>query len=179
MGADRLSALAGHGDTIEIEESEPPVPMLEDFLLRFRRVWAPPGPVAGQPGVPSDRAADLDDELRDLSIELAAIGREGDAIVQAAELEATAITEAARAESMRITEAARLAAPEVRTQKAAARIRDRRAEIDLLLEDAEKEAAAIKVRARSRIDPLVERVVADVFAAQPAEEQHARVVGGG
>ncbi len=155
------------------------MPLLEDLLLRFRRVWAPPGPVAGQPGVPSDLAAELDDELRDLSIGLAAIAREGEGIVQAAEAEARSIIDSARAEAVRLVEAARIAAPAVRSQKASAKIRDRESEIQRLVADAEEEAAALRRRGRSRMQQVVERVVADVFAGQPAEEQHARVVGGG
>lgn len=154
------------------------MPLLEDLLLRFRRVWAPPGPVVGQPGVPTDLAAGLDDELRDLSIELAAIAREGEGVVQAAEAEARSIIDAARTESVRIVEAARIAAPEVRRSKAAAKIRDRRAEIDRLIADAQAAAGEIRFRAQERMPPLIERVVADVLAEQP-EEEHARVVGGG
>lgn len=154
--------------------------MIQDFLLRFRGVWAPPGPAAGQAGVPADRRADLDHELRDLSDALETTEREAQEIVRAGEAEANAVAEAARSESVRIVEAARLAAPQVRAQSAASRIQDRRAEIDRLISGAEDDAAAIQLRARSRVQPLVERIVAAVFAAQPAaEEQHGRVMGGG
>lgn len=155
------------------------MPLLEDLLLRFRRVWAPPGPVVGQPGVPTDLAAGLDDELRELSIELAAIAREGQGVVQAAEAEARSIIDAARTQSVRIVEAARIAAPEVRSSKAAAKMRDRRAEIDRLTADAETAAAAITRRVQDRMPALIERVVGEVLAEQPREEEHARVVGGG
>lgn len=155
------------------------MPLLEDVLLRFRRVWAPPGPVAGQAGVPSDLAAGLDDELRDLSIELAAIAREGQGIVQAAESQARSTLDAARTQAVRIVEAARIAAPDVRTETAKAKIRDRRAEVDRLIAEAEMEAAALQRRARDRMPALIGTVAAAVFAAQPAEEEHARVVGGG
>lgn len=155
------------------------MPLLEDILLRFRRVWAPPGPAAGQPGVPTDLAAGLDDELRDLTVELAAIAREGQAIVQAAEAEARSIVDSARSEAVRIVEAATVAAPQLRTQRAAEKIRDRRAEIDRLIGVAQAEATTLEQTARARMQPVIERVVSDIFAAQPAEEQHARVVGGG
>lgn len=154
------------------------MPLLEDLLLRFRRVWAPPGPVVGQPGVPTDLAAGLDDELRDLTIELSAIAREGEGVVQGAEAEARSIIDAARTQSVRIVEAARIAAPEVRSSKAAAKIRDRRAEIDRLILDAQAAAGEIKSRAEDRMPALIERVVAEVLAEHP-EEEHARVVGGG
>ena len=154
------------------------MPLLEDLLLRFRRVWAPPGPVLGQPGVPTDLAAGLDDELRDLSIELAAIAREGQGVVEAAEAAARSIIDAARTQSVRIVEAARVAAPEVRSSKAAATIRDRRVEIDRLIADAQAAAAEITSRSQDRMPPLIERVVAEVLTEQP-EEEHARVMGGG
>lgn len=156
------------------------MPLIEDLLLRFRRVWAPPGPVAGQAGVPEDAAAHLNDELRDLTAALQAIEDEGDEIVRAAQTQAATIAEAARAESARIVEAARAVAPSVRAERAAARVRDRQAEIDRVIGDAERDAAAIRERARARMHPLVSRVVADVLAvASPAEEEgHARVVGG-
>jgi cell division septum initiation protein DivIVA len=156
------------------------VPMIQDFLLRFRGVWAPPGPAAGQAGVPADRRADLDHELRDLSDALETTEREAQEIVGAGEAEANAIAEAAGSESVRIVEEARLSAPQVRAQRAAARIQDRRAEIDRLISAAEADAAAVQVRAGSRVQPLVELIVAGFFAAQPAAgEQHARVMGGG
>lgn len=177
MGVDRLSAPAEPRDRIETEE--PSVPLLEDLLLRFRRVWAPPGPVTGQPGVPADLVAELDDEVRDLSIELAAIAREGEGIVQAAESQARSIIDSARTQAVRMVETARIAAPAVRMQNASAKLRDRRSEIERVIADAEADAAVIRRRGSSRMEHVVDRVVADVFAGQPAEEQHARVVGGG
>lgn len=156
------------------------MPLIADLLLRFRRVWAPPGPVAGQAGVPEDAAAHLNDELRDLTAALQAIEDEGEEIVRAAQAEAATIAEAARAESARIVEAARGGAPAVRAERAAARVRDREVEIDRVIADAERDAAAIRDRARSRMQPLVSRVVADILAAASPEEEegHARVVGG-
>ena len=155
------------------------MPLIEDLLLRFRRVWAPPGPVAGQAGVPEDAAAHLNDELRDLTTALQTIEDEGAEIVRAAQAEAVSIAEAARAESARIVEAARAGAPTVRAERAAARVRDRQAEIDRVIAAAEREAVAIRERARSRMQTVVSLVVADVLAsASPEEERHARVVGG-
>lgn len=156
------------------------MPLVQDFLLRFRRVWAPPGPAAGQAGVPVDRQHGLDDELRELSAELAAIEIESQRMVQAAEAEANAIAEAARSESAQVVEAARIAAPQVRADAASSRIKDRRAEIDRMIAAAEAESAAIRLRAEARVQPVVDRIVDSVFAAQPAaKEAHARVVGCG
>lgn len=156
------------------------MPLIEDVLLRFRRVWAPPGPVAGQAGVPEDAGAYLNDELRELTAALQSIGQEGDEILNAAQVEAASITEAARAESARMVEAARRSAPTVRAARAAARVRDRQAEIDGVIADARGEAALIRERALSRMQPLVVRVAADVLAPASTEEVgHARVVGGG
>lgn len=156
------------------------MPLIEDLLLRFRRVWAPPGPVAGQAGVPEDAAAHLNDELRDLTAALHAIEDEGDEILRAAHAQATSMVETARAESARIVEAARAGAPTVRAERAAARVRDRQAEIDRLIAAAEMEAAAIRERAREPMQRLAARVAADVLgSAGREEESHARVVGGG
>jgi len=152
------------------------VPLLEDLLLRFRRVWAPPGPVEGQAGVPTDLQGKLDDELRELTVELSSIDQEGQAILQAAESEGAAIVAAARAEAVRMVEAARAGLPEVRAKSAATRIKDRQAQIDQLIAKAESDAEAIRSRARSRLQPFVELVTEDVFAG--LKEQHARVMGG-
>ena len=156
------------------------MPLLEDLLLRFRRVWAPPGPVEGQSGVPADLERTLDDELRELTLALSAIDREGQAIVQAAESEAAAIIAGARGESARIVEAARSRVPDVRAGKAAARTQDREEDVKALLANAETGAREMRARARSRMQPLVDRVKADVFAESAGswEEQHARVMGG-
>ena len=155
------------------------MPLIEDLLLRFRRVWAPPGPVAGQAGVPEDAAAHLNDELRDLTVALQSIEEEGDEIVRAAQAQATSIAEAARVEAARIVETARAGAPAVRAERAAARVRDRQAEIDRVIADAQTQAAVIRERARERMQPVVSRVVADVLAlGSPEEEGRARVVGG-
>jgi hypothetical protein len=156
------------------------MPLLEDLLLRFRRVWAPPGPVEGQAGVPTDLQSKLDDELRELTLELSAIENEGRAIVQGAESDAAAIIATARAESVRAVEAARARLPEVRTATAATRIRDRQTKIDDLIAKADSDAAGIRSRAGGRMQPFVATVVADVFAGlnRESEEPHARVMGG-
>lgn len=152
---------------------------LEDILLRFRRVWAPPGPVMGQSGVPSDLQARVDDELRELTALLASIDEEGQAIVRAARTDAAAIVTQARATSERAVEAAQQRRPEVRSQGAAARIKDRQEVIDALMVRAEKEAGELRRRSRTRMDGLVDDVLARTFAGAPLEEGHARVVGGG
>ena len=157
------------------------MPLLEDLLLRFRRVWAPPGPVEGQAGVPADLERSLDDELRELTVALSAIDREGEAIVRAAESEAAAIIAVARAESVRVVDGARARVPDVRAGKAAARIQEREEGVIALIAKAESDASEMRSRARSRMAPLVDRVKADVLdeLASPVEEQHARVMGGG
>lgn len=155
------------------------MPLLEDLLLRFRRVWAPPGPVEGQAGVPVDLERTLDDELHELTIALGAIDQEGQAIVQAAEEQAAGLIAAARLEAARIVEDARSRAPGVRARKAAARTRDRDDEIKALITLAESGASEMRARARSRMQPLVDHVREDVLAAAGGswEDQHAGVMG--
>lgn len=155
------------------------MPVLDDFLGRFRRVWAPPGPAAGQAGVPEDAATHNDQELADLSTALEAIEAEAREIRRAAESEALAIVEAARAEAAGVVTTAQAELPRVRAEAAAARIRNRQAEIDQLLARARQEAGGITSRARSRMRPVVDGVVAAVYSGSLSEEAHADVVGGG
>ncbi|MFI4972093.1 MAG: hypothetical protein WCC30_05515 [Candidatus Dormiibacterota bacterium] len=156
------------------------MPLLEDFLLRFRRVWAPPGPVAGQAPVPADLEARIDDELHELTSALSAIDDEGRSIVQAAESEAAKIVAAAQPEADRLIESARGKLPEVRATSATARISDRKAETDELIANAEKQAVDLRNRAMTRMQSFAGRVVIDVFedAAGSVKEEHARLVGG-
>lgn len=154
------------------------MPLLEDFLLRFRRVWAPPGPVAGQAGVPQDLAATIEDELRDLSLELETIDTRGREIVREAEAESDAIAASALNAASKIVETARERAPAVRAASAAARVRDRADEIDSLLARAAQDAQSMRDRAGPRMDPVVRKVVERVLAAPAISEAgHARVVG--
>ncbi|MFI5283317.1 MAG: hypothetical protein ACHQ0J_09335 [Candidatus Dormibacterales bacterium] len=157
------------------------MPLLEDLLLRFRRIWAPPGAVAGQASVPADLQARVDDELRELTVALDAIGREGQAVVEASEREAAAVLAAARAEAQHRIEAARARVPEERSLSASAHIRDRGTEIDARISEAELQAGAIRSRAAERMRPLVDQVTAEVFAGVGGELEvaDARVVGGG
>jgi cell division septum initiation protein DivIVA len=156
------------------------MPLLEDLLLRFRRVWSPPGPVTGQAGVPEEAGTHLDDELRDVTAALDEIEREGQDLVQAAESKAAEIVGAARLESERIVEAARRSAPRVRADNAAACIRDRQQEINVLIATAEDEADDIRMRARSRIRAVVDGVVADIYVRTSSSEgQGAGLMGRG
>ena len=155
------------------------MPLLEDFLLRFRRVWAPPGPVVGQAGVPEDVGGRLDDELSELTGELNAIDLEGQALLHAAQTEADAIMVTAHAESVRIVEEARNQVPRVRAGHAAQRVSDREAEMDRLFAAAEAQAVAIRDRARPRMQPVIDRIAADAFVGVPSSEVNdARVMGG-
>ena len=155
--------------------------LLEDILLRFRRVWAPAGAVAGQASVPADLEARVDDELRELTAALNAIAEEGHALIRAAEAESANSVTAAKLEAERILETARSRIPEARAKRAAACIRDRRSESDDLIAGAEKQARELRDRARSRMPAIVDRAVNAVFAQAPGsgQEEHARVVGGG
>jgi ElaB/YqjD/DUF883 family membrane-anchored ribosome-binding protein len=157
------------------------MPLLEDILLRFRRVWAPPGPVVGQAAVPTDFEARVDDELRELTSALSAIDEEGQSVVRAAESEAAKLIAAARSEAERAIQTARSRLPEVRATRAAARIRDSEADINDLVAEAEEQARDLRDRARSRMQGVVDTAVTDVFAdtAGSLEEEHARIVGGG
>lgn len=150
---------------------------LEDILLRFRRVWAPPGPVMGQSGVPSDLQARVDDELRELTALLASIDEEGQAVLRAAQAEAAKIVAQAQAGAERAIEAAQLRLPEVRAQGASARIKDRQVVIDTLLVRADKDANELRGRSRKRLAGMVAEVLARTFVGVPAEEGHARIVG--
>lgn len=153
--------------------------MLEDLLLRFRRVWAPPGPVSGQAGVPEEAGTQHEDELRELTAALEAIDQEGQRMIRAANAEAAEIMQNARSEAERVVATARARAPEVRANNAAARIRNRQREIDELIAASEREADTIRTRASARLQPIVDRVAAGIFAGIGSlEEQHARVMGG-
>lgn len=155
------------------------MPLLQDLLVRFRRIWSPPGPVAGQAGVPEEAGANFDEEIRDLSVELAAIDREADDMVRAAEQQAASISEEAEAESARMVEDARTRLPAIRAKRAAARIQDRQAASARVIAEAESRAAELRAHARFRMPELVAGAVDDVFAGLTApEEGHARVVGG-
>jgi hypothetical protein len=154
------------------------MPVLEDMLLRFRRGWTPPGPVMGQAGVPEDLEARVDDELRDLSAHLASIDEEGQALIRAADAEAGSILAAARAQARQVIEAAQSQLAGVRALGAADRIEDRQAAMERLMAGAEREAADLRVRARSRLARTVQAALAEAFA-DPMEDGHARVVGGG
>jgi hypothetical protein len=150
---------------------------LEDILLRFRRVWAPPGPVMGQSGVPSDLQARVDDELRELTALLASIDEEGQAVLRTAQAEAAKIVAQAHAGAERAIEAAQLRLPGVRARGASARIKDRQVVIDTLLVRADKDANELRGRSRIRLDGMVAEVLARTFVGAPAEEGHARIVG--
>jgi hypothetical protein len=155
------------------------MPMLEDLLLRFRRAWAPPGPVAGQAAVPVDLQARVEDELRELTGELSAIEQEGQAAVHTAEVKAAAIITAARAEAERAVESARSRLPEARAISAAGRIRDRQDQMDALIASAELEVADLHSLAVSRTSGIVDQVVVAVFAdiESASEVPNARVLG--
>jgi hypothetical protein len=154
------------------------MPLLEDLLLRFRRVWAPPGPVVGQAGVPTDLVARLDDELLELTEELAALDEQAQAVVRAAESEAARLVAAARAAVDDDARVAQSRLPEVRASGAAARIRDRQSVMDDVMVRAARNAADLRERSRERMTSVVEVVLSDLFR-QALEESDAHVVGGG
>jgi hypothetical protein len=152
---------------------------LEDILLRFRRVWAPPGPVMGQAGVPADLQSRVDDELRELTTMLASIDEEGRSIIQGAEAESARMVARAQADAVGAIAAAQQRAPEVRAMGASARVRDRQAAMDSLLAAARKDAVGLRDRSRERMDEVVRTVVARTFAHVPEEVADVRIVGGG
>ena len=155
------------------------MPLLDDLLLRLRRIWAPVGPAAGQPGVPEEAGAGLETEIADLTRELAGIDDEAAAMVRAAEEQAAGIRAAGLAEASRIGERARDELPAARAAQAARRVEDRQAEIAKILQAAEQAAREVRARASARMPELVGRVTAEVFGSVPAKEDHARLVGGG
>ena len=157
------------------------MPLLEDLLLRFHRIWAPPGAVDGQASVPADLQARVDDELRELAGALDEIDQEAQSVVKAAEGQAAAVIAAAHAEAEHRIEAARARAPEERALSAAAHIRDRGVEITARITEAQQQAAAIRSGAAARFQRIVDRVSGDVFAGVEgaSEVPNARVVGGG
>ncbi len=156
------------------------MPLLNDLLLRLRRIWAPVGPAAGHAGVPEEAGTGLETEIADLAHELAAIDNEAMTIERDAKEKAAAIREAARAEASRIREQARGQLPAVRASQAARRVEDRQGEIASVLLAAEQSARAVRDRANARMPALVGRVVGEVFrSVAAAKEDHAGVVGGG
>jgi hypothetical protein len=160
---------------------EATMPLLQDLLLRFRRVWSPPGAVVGQAAVPVDVQARVEDELRELTAALEVIEREGEAIVRDAQAQAASILTAARTEAERRIESARAKVPEQRSQSAAARIRHQGKEITARIAEAERQAGAIGSHASVRMKHLVDQVTADAYAGieSTSEVTSARVVGGG
>ena len=156
------------------------MPLLEDLLLRFRRIWSPPGAVVGQPGVPEEAGVRLDEEVRELTAELAAIDADAARQEQAGDAQAAAIREAASAEAQHIVEEARARLPALRAERAASRTLERQAGIERLVEEARRQHEEVIARARARMPELVRGVVDAVFAEAAEEEvAHAGVVGGG
>jgi ElaB/YqjD/DUF883 family membrane-anchored ribosome-binding protein len=154
------------------------MPLLEDLLLRFRRIWSPPGGVVGQAGVPEEAGARLDDEIREVSAVLAQIDDEAAAVVASAGRQAASTLAAADAESARLVESARARLPQVRAQSAAARLHLRQTAIDHVLAESEARAREVGDHARARMPALVAQVVEEMLGSTAVEEDHARVVGG-
>ncbi|HYM50474.1 MAG TPA: hypothetical protein VET65_07845 [Candidatus Limnocylindrales bacterium] len=135
---------------------------MAELLQRFRRAAAPPG-AAAQPGIPSDRKADLSSELGEVFAAVRAIEAEAAAITTGAQREAARIRETALVEAQRIVADARAQVPAARAEAAAARRRERDREIRELMGGAENQATQVRLMAASRTGSLVERIIGDVL----------------
>ena len=139
-----------------------------DFLTRFRPA-ASPGRAAPS-GVPADRSAELRAELapplallQKAEAEARAVGEQADAAAASrrreAERQAEEMVAAARAEARRV---------QARTAEQVLRAAEGQAAA--LLAEAEREAVAVRDRARSRTPELADRVLALVLEDLEAEQ---------
>lgn len=142
------------------------MPRARDLLARFRPIGAPGA--AAPAGVPVDRRAERERELRPVFDELAATEVEARRIRGAATADASARTAAAAESARALVAAARRDAEVGRAESAAAVLRLSHQEVAATQAAAAREAAEIADRARSRLPAFVARVVdavrADILA---------------
>ena len=131
---------------------------LSRYLRRFRRLVSPPGRAA--PGaVPSDRRAELADELAELFAAIDEVQQEAERIRGEGEEEAERRREEADEQVERILSSAREETEELRADEAARRRQEIEDTIEEIRGDAEREAEAARARSQDRIGALADRVV--------------------
>lgn len=135
------------------------MPRLDEILLRFRRLAAPPG-LAGPHAVVVDRAADARVELAAVLAAVDAIEDDADRIEAAARARRDALLEAAAAEARRLLEEAERRAPVERTAIVEAGRLRHEAETRAMIAAARSEARRIERAASGRVPELASAVVA-------------------
>ena len=136
---------------------------LEEFLLRFRRLAAPPG-LAGPAGVAVDRTADITMELAPLLVAIDEIEDEADAIERQASEHGVERVALAENEARRLVADADSRVAEVRTAIVGERHRTRAVEVRTLRRRARTEADRIGRTAALHAPELVDRAVARIRA---------------
>lgn len=148
-----------------------------DLWFRFRPAGAPGA--ASATGVPVDRDADLDAELRPLFAELARTERECSDIVECAALDAAERRSRAAEEARSLV---RAAAERVDCERADAMVQVRRRgeqEAAATLAAAQDEVAQVRLRADEQMQPCLDLVIAsveallDAMVADAADERRA------
>lgn len=141
---------------------------LSRYLRRFRRLVSPPGRAA--PGaVPSDRRAELSDELAEVFAAIDEIEQEAERIRGEGEEEAERRRDEADEHVERILNSAREETEELRAEEAANRRQEIEDTIEEIRGDAEREAEAARGRSQDRIGDLADRVV-DLVVSIDVEE---------
>ncbi|MEV5955355.1 hypothetical protein AB0M11_16550 [Streptomyces sp. NPDC051987] len=133
---------------------------LRDFLERFRPTGTPG---AAATGVPPDRAAERAAELAPALARLTDVQREADRIRTAGEEAAGTIRREAEREAADIVAAARARALAVRRQAAEPVVQDALREADAVRAAGERAADAVRERGRAGLPPLVEEAVAQAL----------------
>ena len=143
------------------------MPTARDLLARFRPVGAPGA--AAPAGVPADRGAERERELRPVFEELAATEMTAAGIRTDATAEAAALAAAAADAARAIVDAARRDAEAHRAEAAAAVLRQAELDAAATRAAAGREADEIGARAQQRLGDLVARVVDRVLDATSDE----------
>ena len=129
------------------------MPRLRDILARFRPAGAPGAAAAG---VPADRSAELDTELRSVLDHLGRAQEEAHRIRATARDEAAAIVREAADTAQRIVAVARAEAPRVRAEAEAEARQESAAETARVGAEAEEETRAMRAAVTERMPAVVE-----------------------
>ena len=140
-----------------------------DLLERFRPAGTPGA--AAPAGVPYDRGAALEDELRPVLALLSPTEERCAAQLREAAAQAEQIRADAAAQGAALLAQARLRAEEARAEAAEGLQRRSDAEADAEMERAAHTAGEVRARARHRLPDLTARVLAATRAAMTAPEQ--------
>jgi vacuolar-type H+-ATPase subunit H len=133
------------------------VPLMRDFLSRFRPAGAPG---AGRAAVPADRRRQLESELGPVLMLLDGPSAECSGVVAAAQRDAEQIVHLARTEADRIRSAAQQRASASVAELVQRAVATARAEATAIATGGAAEAAAITERAGQRLPLLTDRAVA-------------------